>query len=485
MRVIRKKVKGVARGALSGFVISLLVHAAAMVLAAMAVAAEKPNVVMIFIDDMGYGDVGAFGNTAVPTPNMDRLAKEGMKFTNFYVNSPICSASRVALTTGLYPQRERIHSYFHSRKSNRNRKMPDWLPSERFTYAKLLKQNGYATAHFGKWHMGGGRDVGDAPLPQAYGYDEALVSFEGLGERIIWNNDHLRSQSRKLGRGKIHDLPKHKTTETYVDRAIDFMKRNKDKPFLVNVFPNDVHDPHQPSSEQLAKWKNDSRNRFDEQFFAVLDEMDRQIGRLLKAIDDQELTENTIVIFTSDNGPTDWRHYYDKNVEPPGFTGPLFGRKWSLYEGGIRMPFMIRWPGHVPAGKVDNTTVMAAMDLLPSIGTLTGSEIPVGTELDGTDISKALLGKSMERSSPLFWEYGVHGSIMPGKPEHVSPKLAVRDGDWKLLMNPNQSQVKLFNLKFDIGEKENLADVHPERTVAMKKELADWWQGMNACYEGY
>lgn len=448
-------------------------------------AEQKPNIVMIFIDDMGYADIGAFGMTEVLTPNMDRLAREGLKFTNFYVNSPICSASRVALNSGIYPQRERIHSYLNSRSSNRKRKMPDYLNPDRFTYAKMLKANGYATAHFGKWHIGGGRDVDDAPLPQAYGYDESLVSFEGLGDRILWSKTGNQRLSWEHGQGEILDLPKHKTTETYVDRAIDFIGRNKKGPFLVNIFPNDVHDYHEPSEAQLAKWKGKGRSEFDEKFFAVLDEMDRQIGRLLNSIDNYGLTDNTIVILTSDNGPTDWKRYYDSNVPPPGYTGKFFGRKWSLYEGGIRMPFMIRWPGKIRPGQVDDSTMVAAIDMLPSLGSLTGSKIPEGTELDGIDMSKALLGSPMKREKPLFWEYGTYGSIEPGKPEHVSPRIAMRDGDWKLLMNQDGSELKLFNLKKDPGESSNLANKKPKKVQSMKLSLAGWWKEMDQYNQGY
>ena len=305
---------------------------------------EAPNVVVLFIDDMGYADPSCFGNPALSTPNIDRLASEGIRFTNFYVNSPICSASRVALTTGQYQQRYRIHSYFDSRERNRKRKMPDWLDPAAPTLAKSLKQAGYRTAHFGKWHMGGGRDVGDAPLPQDYGFEQSLVSFEGLGDRILWQKTGNQELSWKHGRGKILDLPKHKTTETYVDRAIAFVKANRDRPFYLRVFPNDVHDEHMPSPEQQKKWAGASDNPPDIKFFAVLDEMDRQIGRLLDTLDELQLSDKTLVIFTSDNGPTDWARYYKAGHRPPGFTGPLFGRKWSLYEGGIHMPFIRAGP---------------------------------------------------------------------------------------------------------------------------------------------
>ena len=458
-----------------------LIVAVALLSNALDAAERQPNVVILFIDDMGYADPGCFGNPAMTTPNIDRLAAEGIRLTNFYVNSPICSASRVALTTGRYQQRYRIHSFLESRQSNRRRKMPDWLDPSAPTLAKHLKSLGYRTAHFGKWHMGGGRDVGDAPLPQEYGFDQSLVSFEGLGDRILWQRTGNQEQSWQHGRGEILDLPKHKTTETYVDRAIQFVKANHDSPFYLRVFPNDVHDSHLPSPQQRQKWQGKSANPPDNDFFAVLDEMDRQIGRLLNVLDELSLAENTLIILTSDNGPTDWPHYYKAGHQPPGFTGPLFGRKWSLYEGGIRMPFIARWTGTIPAGVTDETTVMAAIDILPTIVSIVGSQVDVG-QSDGVDMSQALLGKPMERASPIFWEYGVYGSITPGRPEHESPHLAIRDGDWKLLCNPNGSKLQLFNLGIDIGETNNVAEANCEIVDRMKSQLNQWWDEMNAYY---
>ncbi|QDU39552.1 Choline-sulfatase [Maioricimonas rarisocia] len=446
-----------------------------------AAAAERPNVVVIFIDDMGYADPSCFGNPAMKTPNIDRLAEEGIRLTNFYVNSPICSASRVALTTGQYPQRYRIHSYLASRAANQRRKMPDWLDPNAPTLAKLLRNAGYRTAHFGKWHMGGGRDIGDAPLPQDYGFEESLVSFEGLGDRILWQKTGNQELSWKHGRGEILHLPKHKTTETYVDRAIDFVRRHRDESFYVRVFPNDVHDGHFPSDEQQQKWEGTSTNPPDNAFFAVLDEMDRQIGRLLATIDELGLAEDTLILFTSDNGPTDWPRYYKAGHQPPGFTGPFFGRKWSLYEGGIRMPFIARWKGRIPAGSVNDTTVMAAIDVLPTVASLCG----VGNQVestDGIDLSAALLGQAVVREEPLFWEYGVHGSIKPGKAEHVSPHLAMREGNWKLLCNPDGSDMQLFDLGSDPSETDNVAGKQIEVAAGMRSRLQEWWQEMNACY---
>ncbi|TWT68796.1 Arylsulfatase [Crateriforma conspicua] len=448
-----------------------------------AIAADDrpPNVVVIFIDDMGFADPSCFGNPAMKTPNIDRLAAEGIRLTNFYVNSPICSASRVALTTGRYQQQYRIHSFLATRKSNRQRKMPNWLDPDAPTLAKLLQQAGYRTAHFGKWHMGGGRDVGDAPLPQAYGFDESLVSFEGLGDRILWQKTGNQKLSWTHGRGKILDLPKHRTTETYVDHAIEFLKANQQRPFYLRVFPNDVHDTHSPSERQASKWQGSSDNPPDEAFFAVLDEMDRQIGRLLDTLDTLKLSKNTLVLLTSDNGPTDWPRYYEAGHQPPGFTGPFFGRKWSLYEGGIRMPFIARLPGRIPADRLNDSTIMAAIDVLPTVAAICGVTDQI-TQSDGIDLSDALLGQKVQRDQPVFWEYGVHGSIQPGKAEHQSPSLAMRDGRWKLLCNPDSSRVQLFDLTADPGETKNLADEQPATVHAMKQQLLGWWQKMDAHY---
>lgn len=442
----------------------------------------RPNIVFFFIDDMGYADPGCFGNPAMKTPNMDRLAADGIRLTSFYVNSPICSASRVALTTGRYQQRYRIHSYLAAHQDNLNRKMPDWLDPTVVTLAKLLKLHGYRTAHFGKWHMGGGRDVGDAPLPQEYGFEESLVSFEGLGDRILWSKKGNQKQSWEHGRGRILSLPKHKTTETYVDRAIRFIERYRDQPFYVRVFPNDVHDAHLPADRQLEKWKGTSQNPPDEKFFAVLDHMDQQIGRVIDTIDRLGLAQNTLILLTSDNGPTDWPHYYRDNVQPPGFTGLFFGRKWSLYEGGIRMPFIARWPGRIPAGSTNDTSIVAAMDLLPSLARLTGCPLPDGVVFDGQDMSRAILGDPIERATPVCWEYGVHGSIQPGKVEHISPHLAIRDGDWKLLCNPDGSDVKLFQLTEDPGETQNLAEQRTDVSTRLQSRLLQWWSEMNEYY---
>lgn len=432
---------------------------------------EKPNILVIFIDDMGFADPSCFGNPLIKTPHIDQLAAEGIKLTNFYVNSPICSASRVAITTGQYQGRWKIHSFLNTRAGNANRGMEDYLDSAAPTTAKKLKAAGYATAHFGKWHMGGGRDVDDAPLPQAYGFDESLVSFEGLGDRLISNANGME-RARALGHGEIIPCKRWEKMQIQTDRTIDFIQRHQKEPFYVRLFPNDVHDRHDPIPGSADKFATVSDDPFVRDFFAVLEEMDRQIGRVVATIDELGLGENTLVIFTSDNGPTDWPKKY-LTGPPAGFTGPYRGRKWSLFEGGIRMPFIARWTGTIPAGIEDTTSVVSAIDISPTICQFAG--VPIEDNLDGLDRSDVLLGKPSPRSQPVFWQYGhPHAILKGGKPDHQSPTFAMRDGAWKFLVNPDGSEAQLYNLAADEGERANLLATEPQRATAMAAQVSAW-----------
>lgn len=441
---------------------------------------EKPNIVVIFIDDMGFADPSCFGNPLVKTPNIDKLAAQGIKLTNFYVNSPICSASRVALTTGQYQGRWKIHSFLNTRAGNANRGMTDYLDPSAPTTAKKLKAAGYSTAHFGKWHMGGGRDVDDAPLPQAYGFDESLVSFEGLGDRIISNPKGVE-RARALGNGKVIPCQRWERMQIQTDRTIDFIRRHREKPFYVRLFPNDVHDAHVPRPGSADKFKSVSDDPYVRDFFAVLEEMDKQIGRVISTIDELNLGKKTLILFTSDNGPTDWPKKY-MTGPPAGFTGPYRGRKWSLFEGGIRMPFIARWTGTIPAGIEDTTSVMSAIDVSPTICRFAG--ISVEDQLDGVDRSDVLLGKASRRTKPVFWQYGhPHAILKGGKSEHQSPTFAMRDGRWKFMVNPDGSEAQLYDLAADEGETANLLSKQPERAAAMAGRISTWADDLDFAFD--
>lgn len=444
-----------------------------LALAAGSFAAGGPNIIFVFIDDMGHADLSCYGNRDIATVNIDRMAAEGIRFEQFYVGSPICSPSRVAVTTGQYPARHRIHSYLNNRERNRQRGMRDFLDPAAPAVARAFRQAGYATAHFGKWHMGGGRDVDDAPLPSAYGFDESLVSFEGLGDRILPPGG-LSEQSRKLGRGSTRGVAKHEMTQIYVERSIDFMRRNKDKRFYLHVWLNDVHDRFYPKPEAMAKFKQFAANPYVRQYYAVIDEMDRQLGRLFDAVDDLGLAENTLIAIAADNGPTAWKRYYDEGYDPPGKTGGLRGRKWSLYEGGIREPLIVRWKGSVPAGRVNGKTVIGAVDLFPTFCALAG--VPAAdAAFDGVDMSAAFRGSQPLRRRPLFWEYGRDPSYLrPGDPSDVSPNLAVRDGRWKLLMNADGSNVELYDFGNGFDESRSVAAQHPQEARRLSAMLQAW-----------
>ncbi|MFN0105307.1 MAG: sulfatase-like hydrolase/transferase [Bryobacteraceae bacterium] len=388
-----------------------------------AAANRPPNIVLILADDLGYGDLGCYGGE-IPTPNLDRLATTGIRFTQAYVAAPICSPSRVGITTGQFPARHLIFSHLNNRQSQRTLGMRDYLNPQVPTIARTLKNRDYSTGHFGKWHMGGGRDVDDAPLPQAYGFDESYTSFEGLGDRVL-PPGNLSDQSEKLGQGRITRAPKNELTQIFVDRAIAFAERNRTKPFYIQLWPDDVHDPFAPTAGQLQKFEKFKANKYRQQFFAVLDEMDRQIGRFIDTVEKLNLLENTIFVFLGDNGPTAWPRYYNEKLDPPGSTAGLRGRKWSLYEGGIRTPFIVNWKGRTPAGRVNNDSVIAAVDLFPTFCELAGATPPAN--LDGEDMSAAFLGKRRPRKKDLYWEYGraETGYPYPGKASDPTPTSAV------------------------------------------------------------
>ena len=436
---------------------------------------QRPNIVMVFIDDMGWGDLGCYGNPDIKTPNIDALAAGGIRFEQFYVASPICSPSRVAVTTGQFPARHKINSYLNSRARNAARGMVDFLDPAVPAIARTFQSAGYATAHFGKWHMGGGRDVDDAPLPQSYGFSESLVSFEGLGDRILQAQNHgLSAQSAKLGHGRITYVEKHKNTETYVNRSIDFIRRNQETPFYLHLWLNDVHDPFKPTQLQLERFKQYSDNKYLQQYYAVMDEMDRQLGRLFDHITASGLSEQTIIVVCADNGPTAWARYKREGFDAPGWTGGLRGRKWSLYEGGIREPLIVSWPNKIKPGQVDKTSLVNAVDFFPTFCQLAGIK-PPDVDWDGIDFSPALLEKPIQRQKPMYWEYGRNPSYLrPAEPSDRSPVLAVRDGAWKLLMNADGTGVELYNLNQSIDESANLVDVHADVVNRLYKDLMAW-----------
>ena len=417
-------------------------------LLATAATARPPNVVVIFIDDMGYGDIGPFGATKQRTPNLDRMAKEGMKLTSFYA-TPVCSVSRAQMMTGCYGARISVPGvYFPGQSVGLN-------PSE-VTVAERLKEKGYATQMVGKWHLG------DQPefLPTRQGFDH----YYG----IPYSNDMLKKSAETkvpvvpvLRDEKVVELMdgegQRRMVELYTKEAVDFITRSKDQPFYLYFAHNAVHTPIYPGAAFAGKSQN---GRFGD----WVEEVDWSVGQVLDTLRAQGLDKDTIVVFTSDNGP-----WLTKGADG-GSAGPLRGGKGSTWEGGVRVPTLAWWPGRVPAGSV-NDAVAATIDLLPTFVSLAGGTVPATPVIDGRDITPILLGQSKESAREAHYYFASYDLQ------------AVRQGRWKLALSPQPEGMgkqadktppglRLYDLDAEIGEQTDVAAQHPE-VVAKLKVLAD------------
>lgn len=437
--------------------------------------ASAPNIVLVFIDDMGWGDFSCFGNRDAKTPNIDRMAAAGISFEQFYVNSPICSPSRVAISTGQYPQRWEITSYLAHRADNKKRGIANWLDPKAPMLARSLQKAGYATGHFGKWHMGGQRDVADAPAITEYGFDNSLTNFEGMGPKLLplitkadGSVEKIWADAERLG-GEARWMPRSEITGGFIGAAIPFMEnaRRNGKPFYVNIWPDDVHSPHWPSIEEVRANKGDTRGLY----LAVLEEMDRQFGKLFAYLASEEsLRDNTLILICSDNGP-------EKGA---GSAGKFRGYKTQLFEGGIRSPLIAWGPGLVDAkasGMLNKHSVFAAIDLTPSLLALAGANTPVETKYDGENLLDTLLGKSEEsRKAPLYFSRPPDRKSFYGT--NNLPDLAMREGNWKLLCDYDGSNAALYDLAADPGEIRNLADDKQDIVGRMTEKLLAWHKSM-------
>ena len=376
-------------------------------------AETKPNVVIIYIDDMGIGDIGCYGGKFVPTPNIDKLAQDGLLFNQYYSSAPVSSPSRCGLTTGLFPLEVGINTFLNDKAANKRCEQRNFLDDKLPSMARAFQNAGYSTGHIGKWHMGGGRDVHDAPSIKNYGFDEYISTYESPD-------------------------PEPAITAT------KWIWSDKDS---------------------VKRWRRETQ----EAFAPVLAEMDKQLGRFIKALDELGLAENTIIIFTSDNGPA------------PSFksvrSAYLRGTKNSLYEGGIRMPFIVRYPKKIKAGQVNNESVLCAVDLYPTLCSVAGIKTEKGYKGDGQNYAKVLLGKSeAKRKTDLMWDFGRNKHFgFPGNPYDKSPHLAIRSGKWKLLVNGDGSDAQLYDMEKDKFEKSNIASEHPDLVAKLSKKVCQWY----------
>ena len=422
---------------------------------------NRPNLVIIFADDQGYGDLSCFGSTEIKTPNIDRIAKEGRKFTSFMVASPVCTPSRAALLTGCYPKRVGMHQHVLFPSSNKG------LNPEEYTIADHFKSIGYATACFGKWHLGHHKEV----LPTSNGFD----TYFGIpysndmnhpdnkgkpkggadGMDILWNDPESTLTKWKtplFEDEKIVELPVDQRTVTrrYTQKSIDFIKTNKDKPFFIYLphsmphiplyVPDEIRDPNPQNA-----------------YINTIEHIDSEVGRLLDALDELNLTESTYIIYTTDNGPwLSFRHH-------GGSAGALRDGKGTTFEGGQRVPCVMRGPG-IPADTVCDE-LMGTIDLLPTFASITGKPLPKGNKIDGIDASSLLTGKGKSKRNE-FIHYTSRGEVE-----------GIRQGRWKLLIKKKRGkgqgrrEILLFDLSEDLGETNNLATKNPEMVGKLEQRM--------------
>lgn len=422
-------------------------------------ASPQPNIVLIVADDLGYGDLGCYGSTINQTPNLDRLASEGMRFTDFHSNGPMCSPTRAALLTGLY--QNRFGRRFEAALSGKNR--DPGLPLEVVTIAELLRDAGYATACFGKWHLGY-----EPPwLPVNQGFDQycGLLSGDGdfhtqidrLGNEDWWHNDKLAAEAGY-------------TTDLITKHGVNFIKQHQDEPFFLYLPHLAVHFPWQgpddpPHRKAGTEYLQDKwgiipdRANIRPHLLAMIESLDAGVGEIIKTLEELKLSDNTLVFFTSDNGGyLDYRGGF-KNISE---MGPLRGQKTEVYEGGHRVPTIAWWPGKIAPSVCKETTM--TFDLFPTFAKLAGVSPEAIGDCDGIDLTPLLFEQQPVAPRTLFWR--------------IHTRKAVREGRYKLCLLPNQPP-ELYDLSIDLGETQNIAPDHPELLQQLKRKLATWEQSVD------
>jgi len=408
---------------------------------------DRPNIILIMADDLGYGDIGCYGSTKINTPNIDALAKDGMKFTDYHSNCPVCSPTRAALLTGRYQQRAGIEGVIYAKGPTRQ----TGLALEETTFAEILKKRGYATGIFGKWHLG--YNVQFNPYRQ--GFDE----FRGYVSGNVDYHSHIDGAGFDDWWKNLEKVPEEGyCTDLITKHGIDFIERHKNEPFCLYLPHESVHSPYQGRKdppERLSGGKKGKKTRGEEiarAYKEMVEVMDEGVGRIVETLKRLGLERKTFIFFCSDNGAT-------KN----GSNGVLAGFKGSLWEGGHRVPAIAYWPGRIHPGTVTSQTVLG-MDMFPTIVAIARAKVPAGLNLDGVDLLGMLTKNKKLPERTLFWRY--------------RKQKAVRKGRWKLLVQGDN--VRLYNLDEDLGEKNNLVNTKPAVVRELQGELAAWEREVSA-----
>ncbi|WP_261360421.1 sulfatase-like hydrolase/transferase [Gemmata massiliana] len=431
-------------------------------------AADKPNVVLIVIDDLGPRDLGCYGSTFYKTPNIDRAAKEGVRFTDAYAACPVCSPTRASILTGRYPQRAGITDWIPGRKDAPDQRLNrpeirNELPLEETTIAKMLQQNGYATALIGKWHLGG-----KGFEPEKHGFDVNIA-----GDETGTPRSYFAPFENKLG--KMPGLENAKEGEYLTDRlaaeAEGFIENHKDKPFFLYLPHYGVHTPLKAPQALVDKYKGAPAHgkQSNPVYAAMVESMDAAVGRVLKKLDDLKLSDNTLVIFTSDNGGL---ATLEGMPFAPTINSPLREGKGYLYEGGVRVPLVVKWPGKVKPGTMDQ--VACSIDFFDTILEATGTKKPANLKTDGVSLLRTITSGEPLTSRAIYWHYP-HYANQGGRPGG-----AVRSGDYKLVEYYEDGRRELFDVRKDLSESRNLVNDAPATMKELAAALDSWRKEVGA-----
>lgn len=426
-------------------------------------AGEKPNIIFILIDDLGWADIGCYGSDFYETPNIDRLAAQGMKFTDGYAACPVCSPTRASIMTGKYPARLRLTDFLKGRRSRPDSPIlpadyADYLPLEEITIAEVLKREGYVTGFIGKWHLGY-----HPYYPENQGFDVNIGGcHSGAPNSYFW--PEWKGNPPIVGRFEGEYLPDRLT-----DEAIQLIENQQDAPFFLYLSHYSVHIPMEAKLEMLAKYNLKKGGKQSNSIYAAMVEsVDQSVGKVMKKLEELNLDKNTIIFFMSDNGGL--AVVEGKNT-PATVNAPLRAGKGYLYEGGIREPWIVKWPGVIKPGSVCSAPVIS-VDFLPTICEMASASR--NHEIDGISIVPLLKRSGGINRDAIYWHYP-HFSNQGGKPGG-----AVRAGDFKLIEGYEDGTLELYNLKEDMSERHNLAVALPEKARELLNMLVQWRRSVNA-----
>jgi arylsulfatase A-like enzyme len=463
---------------LFAFLIGFLTACVHGVEPAAAVLPAKPNIVFILADDLGYTDLGCFGSKYYETPNIDRLAAQGMKFTSGYSCGPNCVPTRAALLSGKYGARTGVYTvggidrFAWQTRPLRPVDNVEKLPADTIPLMQSLKNAGYATGMVGKWHLG---NSGPGHHPMDRGFDE-FFGFMGGG------HSYVRGAGIQRGRQAIQE-PEY-LTDAFGREATAFIRRHHGEPFFLYLAFNAVHTPLESKPELEARFKAKAAvgGHQNATYAAMGASLDENVGRVLGVLDELKLADRTLVIFSSDNGGVGGYQREGINAKDITDNAPLRGGKGMLYEGGIRVPYLFRWPGKIAAGSVSEEPINS-VDLYPTLMEVAGAKPPAEQVLDGTSYFKVLTAAEKAERPPLFWHFpGYLGA--GGNTWRTLPAGAIRAGDWKLQEFFEDGRIELYNLRDDVGEKKNLAAVNPEKAKELQTQLVAWRERTKAPMPG-